>query len=1384
MKPPARAVAALLAAFASIGIAIARSAGQSALDEGTAQYRQGNFRAAAESFRQAVTLDPSLLPAWENLGWARHRLGEDDEALRIWNTLLKVEPGNVDALNAIGELHLARSSPREAARALSRSLAANPEQPAIRLRLGQCYESLGETEKAETQYAAILARHPDDVKAVQRLSDIFEAHDRLDEAEALLRKTLSRGASGQEVFTKRLARVIGRKGDAAYAREDWEAARDAYAEAVRWDESQPRYVANLGWSERRAGRAQEAIDAWSRAITAGAQDPAALWRAIGDAARDSGLTSKAREAYAISARLSPNAAGSLYALAAMQLAAGESPQAVATLDDMFGRADLTDADYPRTADLFIREEQLDAGEAFFSTHRAATARHGPAGVALARIESARASAAYRAGDDATAAAAYRRALGHDPVCRAALRDYGWVLWRQAEWDAVEGVWTRFASAYPDAPEPHELLARLYLNRRRPQLAIVEAERAASKAGEARKSISMLMARGCLADGKYRRARGITEPLAAQYADDVAVQTLHGEALWRNLDFPAAAVQWRKVLDLGSDSPRAMHYWLRSLYESGAYDEALAEARKAADGPKPSEPVLRLLAEDAAVRGDDDAALRWYGRLAAGWPQRVPYWVALAEIHRRRDEPRAMARDLKSGLSSLPGNAQLSLLLADTHRALGKPALALSEYDALADRLGRNQTALLGRVHALSDLSRDREALALLRSADAELLPSDQKALEEAGILEKMGRRDAAAALRATLTVDGTSSVALPVLLYHGLSDHERSLNMPVAAFDGQMRMLRDAGYTTLTVSDLDAILSGRGAFPRKPILVTFDDARADSFRFADPILAQYGQRATMFVPTVRIADESAANADWAELLRLRRTGRWEFESHGDRAHDPIPIDGSGALAEFLVNRQWLAEADRLETPEEFAERVDADYARCKSLLEEHLPGNEVLGYAFPFSEMGQLHGGNEADALAVNEASFSAHYRYGFVQDATGYNTLAPGADRPLLLLRLSVPRDWDAARLAAHLATGDAASRARLDAAQWDLWTGRLDDAERRFDAIVADEPKSAATVAPYLARTLLAQDRPRDAARVLAAAPSGPVWEAPDPFRRKLASDIAWENDPLIGMQVEAVSDADGRDEREASVTGRYGFHAPVDLTARFGAQTFKDAVFPELSGEHLRVEVKWQALTRGAFAGWVRGRRLSQGLDTVNGGIGFTGRVDRHHYAVACSIEDVPTVGALLDGIETRGCEGSYRASDRLWQGRAQGGYRSLTDGNAIAAAYGMATRSLGRKSPFEAGVRLELADASFRSTLYYTPEGLVTALALVRASRAYPTGTSFDAELGAGPSRDAVAGFRIVGRARVAWSQNWSRHLRTSLTAEYGQTPDYHRTSLGVSLDYRF
>ena len=151
--------------IAAAAPAWSRSPGQTALDQGVAQYKKGFYSEALSSFRHAVDLDPSLTKAWENLGWAQHRLGNDRDALRIWTTVLKLEPANVQAWNAVGEVQFARGAWDEAATALERSVALEPSQTEVRLRLGEVCERLDRPDAAASQYRIILNMRPGDAGA-------------------------------------------------------------------------------------------------------------------------------------------------------------------------------------------------------------------------------------------------------------------------------------------------------------------------------------------------------------------------------------------------------------------------------------------------------------------------------------------------------------------------------------------------------------------------------------------------------------------------------------------------------------------------------------------------------------------------------------------------------------------------------------------------------------------------------------------------------------------------------------------------------------------------------------------------------------------------------------------------------------------------------------------------------------------------------------------------------------------------------------------------------------------------------------------------------------------------------------------------------------------
>jgi tetratricopeptide (TPR) repeat protein len=311
-----------------------KSPGQDALDQGVAQYKEGRFQDALGSFQRAVDLDPSLIKAWENMGWARHRLGDDAEALRLWHTVLKLEPDNVPSWNAVGEVELARGANRDAAAALEKSLALDGGQSDVRLRLGEAYEKLERDDAAAAQYRAILSRKPGDEKASLRLADVEEARGRLDQAEAVLRAGLGRDVGPEGPVEMRLARVLAKRGDRAFAQGLWDDAAGAYTEAASRDPERPVYLSNLGWARRRSGSNGAAVAAWKLAIERGSEKPADLWRAIGDAERDAGRPAEARDAYERAAKAAPGTSSALISLAAVALEDGDTAAAGAAVRKM------------------------------------------------------------------------------------------------------------------------------------------------------------------------------------------------------------------------------------------------------------------------------------------------------------------------------------------------------------------------------------------------------------------------------------------------------------------------------------------------------------------------------------------------------------------------------------------------------------------------------------------------------------------------------------------------------------------------------------------------------------------------------------------------------------------------------------------------------------------------------------------------------------------------------------------------------------------------------------------------------------------------------------------------------------------------------------------
>ena len=173
---------------------------------------------------------------------------------------------------------------------------------------------------------------------------------------------------------------------------------------------------------------------------------------------------------------------------------------------------------------------------------------------------------------------------------------------------------------------------------------------------------------------------------------------------------------------------------------------------------------------------------------------------------------------------------------------------------------------------------------------------------------------------------------IPVLLYHGIgppsefsSSVDAEYGIDRQAFAKQMTFLHHAGYQTVRLSQFVDFVEGKKVpLPPRPVLLTFDDGRADSWTGGDGILRKLGFNAVMFVDVGRVDREEPEYLTWEELETAQRSGRWELQLHSGEGHQFIRFGpGKEDFGPFYAYREPG------ESFEEWRERALGDIERAR-----------------------------------------------------------------------------------------------------------------------------------------------------------------------------------------------------------------------------------------------------------------------------------------------------------------------------------------------------------------------------------------------------------------------------------------------------------------------
>jgi peptidoglycan/xylan/chitin deacetylase (PgdA/CDA1 family) len=131
-----------------------------------------------------------------------------------------------------------------------------------------------------------------------------------------------------------------------------------------------------------------------------------------------------------------------------------------------------------------------------------------------------------------------------------------------------------------------------------------------------------------------------------------------------------------------------------------------------------------------------------------------------------------------------------------------------------------------------------------------------------------------------------------------------NLTVSPPVFRSQMQYLRDRGYTTISLYELNSALLMGIPLPPKPIILTFDDGYADHYTTVFPTLRN-GFTATFFVITGAADANDPAHLSWAQISEMAAAGM-SMESHSKTHSDLRGRSYDFLVYELLGSTQSLA----------------------------------------------------------------------------------------------------------------------------------------------------------------------------------------------------------------------------------------------------------------------------------------------------------------------------------------------------------------------------------------------------------------------------------------------------------------------------------------------
>ena len=231
-------------------------------------------------------------------GLKQHHAGQFDEANRLYEEALKIDPDNADALQLSGLLALHKGDPTAALERLDRAIALDGDIAKYHSNRGVALMALGKLDEAEAAYRAAMERDDtEDADYAYNLGDALARQGKTQQAVQALTRAIDQDENFAEAYFNR-GRLYQTLGDKEAAIADYRTAAEIKPDFTEANN-------NLGLLLRQSGDAEGGLKVMRQAAKADTDNAAAQYN-LGRSLLLEGLGEEALEAFREAVALDPD----------------------------------------------------------------------------------------------------------------------------------------------------------------------------------------------------------------------------------------------------------------------------------------------------------------------------------------------------------------------------------------------------------------------------------------------------------------------------------------------------------------------------------------------------------------------------------------------------------------------------------------------------------------------------------------------------------------------------------------------------------------------------------------------------------------------------------------------------------------------------------------------------------------------------------------------------------------------------------------------------------------------------------------------------------------------------------------------------------------------